>query len=1090
MPAWADDEYNVSAVGGTVLNRRISDRQTQIIELLAGRSRPLAIPIIAERLGCSERTVQRDVDVLRRAAVDIATVPGRNGGLSLNQPVTSTARQVKTRQLKVAARPISAPVPLSGNEFIGRSNESAQLDQMLDAAMSGQGCVALVLGQPGIGKTRIASELSSRAETLGARAVWGKCRDIEGTPPYWPWIQVMRTLFQKNHFGDETTVDDVNIIASVIPELARLAPKADPTEKVQLSSSQFQLFDSITRLVKSTSDGQPVVIVLDDLQWADQASLNLLEYLAGEIDSTALLIVGTARNIDPTVSGILARSIAELSQTAGFSRLDIEGLTREEMRRLINSGSGNSTISEFADEIFNATEGNPFFAIELSRLYVEKDATRDESDTAPIRTVLPDAVRVVIERRMNGLSSDCVELLAIGAVIGFQFEFEKMRAICELDSDDMLLDLMDDALDARVLSEIDGASLVYEFGHALIHRHLYDSLPAGQRLRIHAKTAEYLERSLADSVELHAPELAHHFLRASSLIGAERGIKYSILAGHAARASYAFDTALEQFSRALAAKEGQRNDSETAEILFGIGLTHNARGGHANNAVDALIKAFDIFTAENESARAIEVALTGIGRAFGEAPQQVGLCERGLAITEPGSFAAARVGIEFGAALASAQEFERSVEVLNETLDIARKHEDLKLEAHALGNLGFTLLSADKLEPAIEAAEHMLRLAYRIDPPEHLRSLGHRTAAMSLLRMGEVGDAKPHIDSLVEIAYANPNKPTADWDTYLPSVIALAEGHWPEALHMAARRKAHYSNLFDFAPEIQVEFMTGDELAAVEELANRLQHEIDASGSDFRAFSVAEFGLMLAVAGRITNDSAAIDLAGDAARFVQEAPDRTPEIDDLAVAILSICAIATGDSEAAAELYGRFENNRGKFTITSATRFIIPSRILALLAAAMGNSEMTTRHFNETIEICDKAGFKVEQAWANFDYATFQIEQGGRIDRTAILNLLNDGIEITVALSMGPLNKRLESLRTTVLASSGRPEYPASLTQREVEVIRLIAAGHSNRDIAEALVITQNTAAKHVANILGKTGSTNRAEAATYANQQGLVSSP
>jgi DNA-binding CsgD family transcriptional regulator/tetratricopeptide (TPR) repeat protein len=566
----------------------------------------------------------------------------------------------------------------------------------------------------------------------------------------------------------------------------------------------------------------------------------------------------------------------------------------------------------------------------------------------------------------------------------------------------------------------------------------------------------------------------------------EKAATYSMLAGHQARFAFAYETALEHFHRALTVKEGLPNDSETAEILFGLGLAHNARGGHADEAVDALIQAFDIFEVEGETARAIAVAATGIGRSFGQAPDQVGLCERGLALTESGSIEAARVGIELGAALGAIRDFERSIEVLTEAIDIARDLENQFLEAHALVNLAFTLLGAHRLGPAIEVAEEMLDLAYRIEQPRHLRVLGHRMAAMAFVRMGEISEAKPHMAALVEIAYPDPDRAQADWDPYFASTIVLAEGRWDEAMRMADRRDSHHPTMFKFGPEVQVEFMIGDESAAVSTLVSYLERERSVTG-DPRLFGIGEFALMLAVAGRATRNPEAIDLAEDAAHWLEEAPNSTPEIDNIALATRSVCAVASGDPETAAELYGKYKNNRGSISISSATRFIIPDRILALLAATMDNPEMASRHFEEAIAFSGKAGFRVEQAWAHHDYAAFQLDQGGRIDRTAILELVNKGLEITEILSMEPLQKRLADLRDSVRASGGRRAYPDGLTQREVEVLRLIATGNSNRDIADELIIIENTAAKHVANILGKTGAANRAEAATYANQQGLL---
>ena len=211
------------------------------------------------------------------------------------------------------------------------------------------------------------------------------------------------------------------------------------------------------------------------------------------------------------------------------------------------------------------------------------------------------------------------------------------------------------------------------------------------------------------------------------------------------------------------------------------------------------------------------------------------------------------------------------------------------------------------------------------------------------------------------------------------------------------------------------------------------------------------------------------------------------ELASLSIAIRSVCAIARGDSVVSEELYSRYEKNRGSVSITSATRFIIPDRILALLAATVDDADMAARHFEESIAFADKAGFRVEQAWAYHDYAAFQFDQGVRIDRVAILEMLNEGLEITDSLGMAPLQKRLEDLRDSVQARGGRPAYPDGLTQREVEVLRLVATGSSNRDIADELFITENTAAKHVANILSKTGAANRAEAATYASANALL---
>ncbi|MCH8911146.1 MAG: helix-turn-helix transcriptional regulator [Chloroflexi bacterium] len=201
--------------------------------------------------------------------------------------------------------------------------------------------------------------------------------------------------------------------------------------------------------------------------------------------------------------------------------------------------------------------------------------------------------------------------------------------------------------------------------------------------------------------------------------------------------------------------------------------------------------------------------------------------------------------------------------------------------------------------------------------------------------------------------------------------------------------------------------------------------------------------------------------------------------------VRAVQAIARSDSKAAAKLYSEFLALRNVWT--PASRFIGADRLLALLARTADEPEMAARHFDESIAFCKKAGTLPELAWTYHDYVAFQIARGGRVDRSAAVHMLDDGLEITAALGMVPLDERLHRLRDEVLAASEVPVYPDGLTRREIEVLRLIAAGRSNREIAEELVITENTGAKHVANILSKTASANRVEAANYASAKGLL---
>ncbi|MCH8911673.1 MAG: AAA family ATPase, partial [Chloroflexi bacterium] len=243
------------------MKRGITDRQSQIVDLLSGQTRPVAIPEVARLLGCSERTVHREVVALRHAGVAISAETGRSGGLVIER---------RSGEADVPAQSSAVSTHSPGDEFVGRDDESVWLDLALNDVISGQGRVVMVLGEPGIGKTRLTRELTIRASTRGASTAWGQCRDIEGTPPYWPWSQAIRALLDERgtDFANSLPKMVTGPIATVIPELAGLITSADADSGKNDDISQFQLFDSFTQLLKAIAEDGPLLVVLDDLHWA------------------------------------------------------------------------------------------------------------------------------------------------------------------------------------------------------------------------------------------------------------------------------------------------------------------------------------------------------------------------------------------------------------------------------------------------------------------------------------------------------------------------------------------------------------------------------------------------------------------------------------------------------------------------------------------------------------------------------------------------------------------------------------------------------------------------------------------------------
>ncbi len=1053
------------------MTQRLSERQSKLVEILTAESRPLAIPEVATQLGCSERTVHRDVEALRQMAVEISTVPGRSGGLLLKH-----SSSVPSKPERSSAIPRSAEA-----EFVGRENENEQADRALEDVVGGQGRIVMVLGEPGIGKTRFARELAVRSQSRGFAAVWGRCRDIEGTPPYLPWTQAIRSLFEGSESAPEIVLpkENADVLAAAMPELARLISN-DISDSVATDEySQYLLYDSFARILNSAASDGPLLVLLEDLHWADQASLGLLEFLATEIDSSQIMIVGTARTIDPTVAVRLSATISNLARNPAFSRVSLGGLSRDEIHRIVYLESENEPTDALTDEIFAATEGNPFFTIEISRLRAAAISSDQNGETA--LEILPDAVKDVIARRLINLSDECLSVLSIGAVLGYRFDYDKILAVIEPELRDSALDLLDEALDAQVVRDVSEHGLAYEFGHALIHRYLYDSMPTGRRLQTHARIAEELERSYGTEAEAHAPELVVHFNEAQNLLGAEKVVKYSSIAGHQALAAYANAEAVVQFERAIVAK-GTTEDVEAADLFFALADAHNG-GGTPTETVTAMVRAFDIYEANNLIDKAVEVAYFGVVRAMGMGSvAQAEICERGLALVDSNSLAAAKILIEYGVALNSEGNFDKAVTALTRANEITRNQEDIFFEAKSLTNIAAVWMNSGQFRKAATASLDVIDLLPRIESPDFLVQLGYRGAIYSLAVLGEIEEAKSLSADLIKHDHTLPLYGHIDVDYQLICLIALAEGRWNEARRIEDRSHAEKPSIIEFAVDAHIGFMTGPWDSAIAEITDLVINENIVEPDD-----AGMHAAMLVMAGKVIGDPEALALAEKVANAKPDDPYHTVH-PVMANVIRSVVATARGDSKAAANLYPAFLDYRQ--TWSPATRFMGPDRGLALLAETSGDEDRADMHFAEGIAFCKKVGLRPELAWCYHDYVRFLMAQSGGVDRSKAVEMLDAGLKITDELGMAPLEGLLSALRDNLLATSDVPVFPDGLTRREIEVLRLLAAGRSNREIAEELVITENTGAKHVANILAKTSSANRVEAANYASAHGLVDSP
>ena len=583
---------------------------------------------------------------------------------------------------------------LAGGVFVGRQREMGELKAALEDALSGRGRLVTLVGEPGIGKTRTAQELATYARMRGAQVLWGRCHESRGAPPFWPWVQAIRSYVREREpdrlrsemgSGAADIAEIVSDVRERIPDLPP-SPQLDDPEQ-----ARFRLFDSVTAFLKSASRGQPLVIILDNLHWADKPSLLLLEFLAQEFSDSRLLVIGTYRDVDLSRQHPLAETLGELTKERLFQRVLLRGLSQQDVGRFIEITSGVGPPRGLLQAVHAQTEGNLLFVTEVVRLLVQEGELNQErlKDRDSWEVRIPEGVREVIGRRLNRLSARCNEMLTIASIIGREFELRQLTSLVEDMSEDRLLEVMEEALSARLTEELPQAVGRYQFTHALIQQTLYDELTTTRRVRLHARIIDVLEDRYGDEVEEHALELSYHSAEAEAMIGSTKVAQYSAMAGEKALERYAYEQAFQCFERALVARESKPLDAGTAHILFGLGRAKCiVEPDHLRqDAVELLSRAFDYFASVGDIDNALAVAEYPVITQVGVTDMNA-ILSRAIKLVPAESHEAARLESRLARVLALEQgDIKGAVEAGRRALAIAARERDLQLEKRTLAEL-------------------------------------------------------------------------------------------------------------------------------------------------------------------------------------------------------------------------------------------------------------------------------------------------------------------------------------------------------------------------------------------------------------------
>jgi tetratricopeptide (TPR) repeat protein len=527
----------------------------------------------------------------------------------------SSMAEVRADLRRLAATSAAAPQPVDDTRIplIGREQEFTELKRALGEALVGRGSLIMVGGEPGIGKTHLAGALLEEAARRGALAVIGHCYEMEGAPPYVPFVEMLE--YGARALPRETfryaMGDDAPEVAKLMPELRNMYP--DIPAAIQLPPEQQRrfLFNAYRSFVERSARLTPIVAVFEDLHWADEPTLLLLQHLAQMLSTTPMLLIGTYRDVELDVTRPFAKTLETLLRQKQAARMGLRRLSAGGVESMLAAMSGQTPPPSLARVIFGETEGNPFFVEEVFRHLSEEGRLFDESGKwRPGLRVdqlqVPEGVRLVLGRRLERLGQDARRVLTTAAVIGRSFDLRLLEQL-ENKHPDAALDAVEEAERAHiVLAEPAGRDTRYRFVHELVRQTLAETLSLPRRQRLHARVADAIERLYAASLESHASSLAHHLYQAGAAADPEKTAAYLLLAARQARAGAAHEEALAHLENALAVCEGETG-MQVAELMEQRAGTLQSIG-RSDEAEDSYRKAIALFESEGAMAKAAEAA--------------------------------------------------------------------------------------------------------------------------------------------------------------------------------------------------------------------------------------------------------------------------------------------------------------------------------------------------------------------------------------------------------------------------------------------------------------------------------------------------
>jgi DNA-binding CsgD family transcriptional regulator len=945
---------------------------------------------------------------------------------------------------------------------VGRDDDLACVCTVLDRALAERPGLVLVLGEAGVGKTTTLRAASALASERGFATAIGGCAEGASGTSFGPFRAALRALAAA--YGDRTIADVVDAspaAAALLPATFRPAPGPGA------SPDAGELYEAVLELIGGLASERPLLLALEDLHWADRSTLELLSFLARNLAGERAVLLGTVRSEDVAPDDATGRTLAELARLTVTTRVDLEGLDPTALRQLV-APAGSTLSEDEVEALHERTGGNPFYALEL----VEAGVTSSGA--------LPPSVTGAIEIRLGTLTEDQLAVVRTAAVAG-SVDPSLLAVVLECDEQRVEISLRA-ALSAGVLI-VDAETGDLAFRHALVREVAYAGLLGSERRRTHHAVARALEQIDGTNAAL----LAHHYIAGNRPADA---LRTSILAAREAAGTYGSVDAVDHYMCAMQVWNVVPTDGRPAdqplEDLLEEAMLCALNVGAVQQGTELGARLLKTLDPRGDPERwALDAArLAELRWELGDAAGATSLLDGADRYLDGRSDSVARVRVLERRAFQSIMSLQRREgrELAREALEVARRVGDPEAIVVAMSRVALAATALGELEGRallVEAFEE----AWRARLPHEMTR-----AAINLLLLLHTGcrleetiaEGERVLEASTDLMIG-PSHRAAIEALYARALIDT--GEWERADDLLAR--ARLPNAARLRTSVAI---------TIAELANaRGDRELVD-----RMLSEGRFGLVSVLALRRAAIEAQQALADGEPHIARSVVDEMlplaeliPDASYARLTCFAIRSLQQGD-DAAADSYLAAAQARAAAVCELPAG--APADQAAWLAAAeAAHAAVTGRPcsalWHDAASRFGVAGLVVRRAWAQHEEATSMIEEGGSREEAALL--ASEAHALALRLGAAPLRRAIEDLvrraRLDVQGVGRLADGDLGLTAREIEVLRLVAAGRTNREIATELYISTKTASVHVSNILRKVGATTRGEAAAIAHREGLA---